>query len=311
MAVATGIAAAVVLPPACSEANPIARVLRPATTTTAEPRLAPIAPYVPLEGEPVPAAKQAAADILQAIGTYERGAGTLEAARARLVARGFDPALADGGLGLLGPTQAAAVDIVYPQLGGLTATSSSVMVVARQRTLRDRQESAVTRTIDVRLTRAAETWTPVAIASLGGDPVAVPADASPLVTSVLANPRLDLPDSARWDIAAGRTGTKLLQLLMDLSVEHELRVVVLASGHPPSVFGRRAVSNHTRGRAVDIWAVDGAPVITQRDPAGPLPALVRRILAMGVTELGSPFALGRGSFSDTVHQDHLHLGFDA
>lgn len=308
-----GVAAATafVALPACEGArSTFAPPPPPTTTTTAEPRLDPVVPYQPLVGEPVPTAKQAAADVLQVIGTYERGDGTLALARARLAARGFPPALADSAGVLLDPGQAAAVDVVYPQLGGLTATSASVMTVIRQRVLRARVESAVSRTVDVRLERTGETWAPVALASMGGDPVAVPAGASALARSVLDNPNLDLPDSARWDIAAGRIDTKVLQLLSDLAAEHQLRVTVLASGHPPAVFGRRLTSNHTRGRAVDIWAVDGTPVIQQRDPAGPLGTLVRQLRQRGVTELGAPFALA-GSFSDTVHQDHLHLGFDA
>ena len=296
--------------PACERARSTLRPPPPTTTTTAEPRLDPVTAYQPLAGEPVPTAKQAAADVLQVIGTYERGEGTLALARARLEARGFPPSLADGAGVLLDPGQAGAVDVVYPQLGGLTATSASVMTVIRQRVLRDRVESAVSRTVDVRLQLTGDAWSPVALASMGGDPVAVPPDASPLVRAVLDNPNLDLPDSARWDIASGRTGARVLQLLNDLSAAHQLRVTVLASGHPPAVFGKRNMSNHTRGRAVDIWAVDGTPVLEQRDPNGPLGALVRQLRGQGVTELGAPFALA-GSFSDTVHQDHLHLGFDA
>lgn len=280
------------------------------TTTTAR-RLPAPSPYVPAPGEPVPEAKQRAADVVQAIGTYERGQGTVPAAQARVAALG--PAtLADGAAPLLVPDAQATVEIVYPQLGGLTATEASVMVVARQRLLRDDEETEVTRTIDVRLALEAGVWKPTSIESFGGEPPAAPAP-SPLGQAVLDNEAIDLPDSARWDIEAGIVDDRVLQLMLDLAATNRYGVVTLASGHPVNVFGSTRTSNHTRGRAVDIWSVDDQPVVLQRAVGGPLHALVSRLLAeTPLTEVGSPWDLdpvGRPSFTDTVHQDHLHLGF--
>lgn len=282
-----------------------------AETTTTEARLPAPPPYQSLPGEPAADAKKLAADLLQAIGTYEEGAGTVSGAEARLAGIA-DPALAQVASPLLAPDAQAAVEIVYPQLGGLTDTQASIMVVARQRLLRDGAESSVTRTIDVRLARSAAGWAATSIESLGGEPPASPAP-SALGQAVLGHDAIDLPDSARWDIEAGMVDDRVLQVLLDLAAEHQLGVVTLASGHPYNVFASQSVSNHTRGRAVDIWSIDGQAVLLQRDPAGPLHALVTRLLAgSGLTEVGSPWDLdpvGGPSFTDTVHQDHLHLGF--
>ena len=293
-------------PPA--SANGTSRPRAPSTTAST---LAPSAPYAPLPGEPLADAKRAAAELLQTIATYPRGEGTLEGAKARLAQRNLAPQLADPAGSLLVTDAASAADVVYPQLGGMTATDASVMVVLRQRLHERNTTRAVTRTIDVRVRRSGASWAVSAIASLGGDPVDPPPTLSDAARRVLADSRIEMPDSARWDIAAGRVAPRVVDLVADLATRHRLSITVFASGHPPNVFHRRSLSNHTRGRAVDIWGVDGRPVLEQRDPAGPLAALVKELIAAGVNELGSPFAFGSGSFTDTVHQDHLHLGFDA
>lgn len=284
----------------------------PSTTTTTEVTLPPPTPYQPLDGEPAPDAKKVASDALQAVGTYDEGAGTVAGAVQRLGALG-DPAAVDAAAGLLVPDASSTVEIVYPQLAGLTDTQASVMVVARHRLLREGEETSVTRTVDVRLVRGQAGWTVSTFASLGGDPVPAPA-ISPSARAVLDSDAIDMPDSARWDIEAGRIDDRVLDLLLEIAEKHTLSVAVFASGHPLNVFGSASVSNHTEGRAVDIWAVDGVAVVSQRDPAGALHALVSELVASeAVTELGAPWDLDAGagvSFANTVHQDHLHLAFD-
>lgn len=283
------------------------------STTTEAPRLAPPERYVPLPGEPGPEVKQLASDVLQSIGTYEIGGGTAAAAMERLAGRGSS-AVVDAAAPLLLPAAASAVEIVYPQLAGLTEADAAIMVVFRHRVLVAGEEEVAMRTADVRLVRGSAGWSVSTIASLGGNPVSV-GTLSPSAQAALNSDRLELPDSARWDIEAGRIDDRLLDLLTRIAVDHSLSVTVLATGHPYNVFGTKLVSNHSVGRAVDVWAVDGVPVVSQRDPAGPLQALVAQLLADGVTELGSPWDLdgpGNGSsFTNTVHQDHLHLAFDA
>ena len=203
--------------------------------------------------------------------------------------------------------------IHYPQMAGLAGERAAVMVVTRLRWRQGGAESAEVRTIDVRLARSASTWRVVDIASLGGDPVEVPAQVSPAARRVLDHSRIELPDSAVWDIAAGRISEKVLTTLADLADAHDVKVAVLSSGHPVNVFGLNRTSNHIRGRAVDVWYLDG-PVVERRDPAGPLRPVLQDLLARGVTELGAPFDVDAGAganFANLVHQDHLHIGYDA
>jgi hypothetical protein len=284
------------------------------STSAPAPSLPPPAAYEPIPGEPVPEAKSLAAMLLQTIGTYPVGEGTAQMAERRLGGT-VDPSVIDAALPLLDPAAASSTEIVYPQLGGLTESEASVMVVFRQRLASATDEWEVTRTADVRLTRTADGWTASAIASVGGDPPPESPPLSAAARAVLATAAIDLPDSARWDIEAGRIDDRVLQLLSGLAEVHTLGVTVLATGHPEHVFGASSISNHTVGRGVDVWSVDGQPVIAQRDAGGPLQALVQQLLdTMATTELGSPWDLdgaGRGaSFTNTVHQDHLHLAFD-
>ncbi|MDE0804850.1 MAG: hypothetical protein OSA99_16200 [Acidimicrobiales bacterium] len=251
---------------------------------------------------------------MQTLGTYPMGAGDVPSASDR-VSTLVDPTGIEAAEPLLVPDAASSVEIVYPQLGGLTPVKSSVMVVFRQTLLRADGEQRVTRTADVRLDRTDGSWTVTSIDSIGGDSPSEPTVVSPAGKSVLDSATIDLPDSARWDIEAGRIDDRILRLLVELARAHTLSVTVLASGHPYNVFEASSVSNHTLGRGVDIWAVDGEPVVLQQHAGSPVQALVQGLLDRGaVTELGSPWDLdGAGSsisFTNTVHEDHLHLAFD-
>lgn len=297
---------------ATGETSTTSMTAAPATTTTAV-TLADPTRYVPLEGEPAADAKQLAADTVQALTTYRLGVAATDVGD-RLVSLGVNPEVATGAVGLLSDDSASTGEIVYPQLGGLTDTQSSVMVVVRQRLLRDGQVRSITRTIDVRLAAVGATWTVTGIASIGGGPPVTPSSVTPVAAEVLASSSIELPDSARWDIQAGLVDDRLLAVLARIATDHTLSVTVLASGHPVNVFDSASVSNHTRGRGVDIWAVDGEPVVAQRDPAGALYRVTAGMLGLGVTELGSPWDLdgpGGAAFTNTVHQDHLHLAFDS
>ena len=283
------------------------------STTTTRVVLSPAAPYRPLAGEPVPELKQMAADALQSIATYEVGGGTVEEVVRRLAGQPVRLDVTAAVTPFLVENASSELDIIYPQLGGLTSSAASMMVVVRHRTLVSDEERAVTRTVDVRLEKGADGWTVSELASTGGE---VPASSAitPIGETTLANPNLDLSDTARWDIEAGRISDPILDALNRLATERRLSVTVLATGHPHNVFGAESVSNHTAGRGVDIWAVDGAPVIDQRSIGSPAYGLVEAALAQGMTEVGSPWDLdgvGKGaSFTNTVHQDHLHFAYD-
>lgn len=282
----------------------------PASTTTSTTLVldAPT-PYLALPSEVEPTLKGVAAAALQALLTYDPGTSSVEAARQRLVASGAPPEIADKAGPVLVAGAQSAPDIVYPQLGGLTSERASVMLVVRQRLLHRGERRTFVRTVDVRLVWRNGRWTVEDIASFGGDAPPSAAELPPSARRVLDHPAIDLPDSARWDISAGRVGEPILALLADLAQRHRLGVTVLASGHPHEVFGTARISNHTRGAAVDLWLVD-TPIVAQREPSGALGALISDLLRRGVTELGAPFDVdgpGGANFTDAVHQDHLHL----
>lgn len=282
------------------------------TTTTTAPLLPPAELYAPATGEVEPDAKAAAAAVLQKVLTYEVDGGTAEEARRRLEGAPAAPEIADRLAPLLRPDSASEADIVYPQLGGFTGTKASIMTVTRLRMLKGANVETVTRTLDVRVENRQGLWTVVDVASLGGDPVARPMVLSDPERVVLDHPQIDLPDSARWDIHAGRIADRVLLVLASIADSQPVGVTVLSTGHPVEVFGTTSVSNHIPGRAVDLWKI-GVPVIDQRQPDGALRPLVQRLLAEGVTELGAPFDLdgpGGANFANLVHQDHLHVAFD-
>ena len=283
-----------------------------AVTTTTAPRLPAALPYAPAPGEVEPEAKLAAAAFLQKVLTYDVGGGTVDQARLRLADTAAGPGVADKLAPLLRAGAAGEADVVYPQLGGFTTTKASIMAVVRLRTLESQEVETVTRTFDIRVEKRQERWTVVDVASLGGDPVPRPATVSAAAAAVLEHPRIDLPDSARWDIHAGRIDDRVLQVLASIADAQPVGVTVLSTGHPIEVFGSSHVSNHIPGRGVDLWKV-GLPVIDQRRPDQPLRPLVERLLAEGVTELGAPFDIDgpRGAnFANLVHQDHLHIAYD-
>ena len=123
-------------------------------------------------------------------------------------------------------------------------------------------------------------------------------------------PGVVLPDSAVADLAAGRVVPVVVTALLELARKYELSVCVFRSGHPEQVFGTGRTSNHTRGRAVDVWAVDGKPVVTMdRVTVGEFLAAAR---ATGADEVGGPIdpdGPGGVHFTDQVHHDHVHIGF--
>ena len=206
--------------------------------------------------------------------------------------------------------------IEYAQLGGHLNGGISIMVVVRQELGTEGVEEydrAETRTMDVRLVRNRYgAWTFDELASAGGEPEDRPADLSPLAASVVDDPRIDLPDSALWDIYSGHTDPALLQVMADIAERTPYAVVVLHTGHPDNVFGTDRVSNHTVGRAVDIHELDSARVIDSHDIASSTYALAEWLASRpDIKELGSPWLIEDAiahTFTNEVHHDHLHIG---
>jgi len=206
--------------------------------------------------------------------------------------------------------------VEYAQLGGRLDGRISIMVVVRQELGVEgsvEPERTETRTMDVRLVRAESgTWEFEEIASAGGQPVERPLDLAPLAASVVDNPRIDLPDSAIWDIYSGHTDHALLQTMLDTADRTPYSVVVLHTGHPHHVFGTPRLSNHTVGRAIDIYKVGSELVIDSHDVTSSLYASSEWLASRSdIKELGSPWRFDDAvahTFTNEVHHDHIHIG---
>ncbi len=279
-------------------------------STTTVPSLPEVTAYTPVAGEPGADAKAAAAEFVERLGTYRVGEGLdlLGSATAGLA----DPAASRQALAPLASDDAEAVsEVVYPQLGGLLTNSASVMTVVRQHVRRGADIVASTRTYDIRVESDGEAWRVVDVVP----PVTLLQGAvSPAATALIAQLGAGLPETAAQDLNSGGVDERLIDLLGRVAGTTKLGVTVFAAGHPADVFGTASQSNHTAGRGVDIWQVGGRSVFEQRgEPSSPARQLVEMALAAGATEVGAPWDVdgpGGASFTNALHQDHLHLAFD-
>jgi hypothetical protein len=258
------------------------------------------------------AAKQVAGAIAEGLTTYETGASPSTVA-ARIVPVGERrDRLAATAAPLVHPGMWSRGTVVYPQLGGMRPDRCSVMVVVRQELgVGEQVEFVETRTLDVRLRKDGDGWVLDHLASAGGTRIARPDDLPAAASSVLDDPRIEIPDSARWDIYRGHTSNVLLELMADLADRTPYGVVVLASGHPHNVFATDRTSNHTVGTAVDVYLLGDTRVIDDRSDGSFTHDTVAWLYEHpSLRSVGSPWALdgvGGSSFTDVVHQDHLHI----
>ena len=264
----------------------------------------------PDSDEVYPNAKRLAAKVAQQLTTYD--AATTPEAAAAAVTKRFDVKpgrVLDAARELVVRDAQSSSTVVYPQLGGMTATAASVMVVVDQALAREDLVELERRTVDVRLRLDGDRWRLDSVNSGGGTAAPRPSTLSASAVTVLGHDSISLTDSARWDIYRGRIDDRLLRLLASAADRHDIAVTTLASGHPRNVFATDLISNHTRGRAVDIFAVDGQEVVEQRAKGSRAFKLTRWLFNQGIPELGSPWALdgpGGRSFTDVVHADHIH-----
>lgn len=210
------------------------------------------------------------------------------------------------------PGAAARSRLVYPQLGGLTDDRISVMVLVEQQIALPDRILIAERTLDIRLRLSGGRWQFERLASAGGVPVPPPGTLSPEAEAVLSDPRIQLPDSARWDIYSGLISPNLLRVMARLAEITPYGVATLSEGHPYEVFGTPRQSDHTRGRAVDIYRIGDSFVIDDRAIGSYTYQIALWLLEQPeIRQIGGPWRIegqpqGR-SFTDIVHQDHLHL----
>ncbi|MCA3748491.1 MAG: hypothetical protein IN808_05045, partial [Rubrobacter sp.] len=139
-----------------------------------------------------------------------------------------------------------------------------------------------------------------------------PEVSDPRVQAILENPNITLTEMARQDLISGIVDPRVLDVVEFAASEHAISISVFATGHPygPTLdaLGYAGYPNsHYFGRAVDIYAVDGAPVSSGNQAAYELAQAIHARFAPA--ELGSPWTFGEGSFSDAMHQDHIHVGW--
>jgi hypothetical protein len=201
--------------------------------------------------------------------------------------------------------------VLYPQLGGLGEEAASVMVVTEQMVGAPEGVRVFIRTLDVRLALDHGAWRFSGLASSGGTTVSSPGPIPQIALTVLNDPRIEMPDSARWDILSGAISPDLLAVMARLAERTPYGVTTLSQGHPFEVFGTDRQSDHTRGRAVDIYRLDQTLVIDDRAEGSFTHQIVKWLYDQPeIRQIGSPWRLegprGR-SFTDRLHQDHLHV----
>ncbi len=148
-----------------------------------------------------------------------------------------------------------------------------------------------------------------AIAVLGGLAAAAP----DLADRVLDDPRVEIYAGGREDIAAARVDPRVLAVIEYLAEAHgQVTVSSIVSGH--RLYSRPGVvSAHVFGRAVDIAAIGGIPVVGNQRPGGVVERAIREILLLPPElqprQVISLFALGGPSFALPDHDDHIHVGY--
>lgn len=291
---------------------PNAPEVHPTTSTPPVASYVDVPPYAVLPGEVEAACKVAAVEALESLLTWRDGDSSREAAERRLSALGVPGAGLATVSRLLGRRSWSSFRVIYPQYGGLAAdlNSASVMITGEQLSPGGPVVSRTSLIADVRLLRQANVWGVKEV--LLPDVPAATSQPTSSARAVLDNARIALPAPARADVEAGLVDDRVLNMLTSMSETWKLSVHVFSSGHPHNVFGTERQSNHTLGRAVDVWALNDVPVIAH-DKADWRTAM-EAAAEYGATEIGGPIDLDsvrgrRPFFSDQVHQDHLHFGF--
>jgi hypothetical protein len=264
--------------------------------------------------ETEPEAKRAAIRLLERLAQWPEGSAGRSAAVSRLrdldIGRRSADRLVDEATPLLGDYSEATVRVVATQYGGLIGTSASVLVAMRQ--WKRRLDDSVVRggsTVDVRLEKVGRQWQVTKLRPSRPGPRTRPEPE--LIRRVVEHRRIHLPPAARADVLAGSLCPLGMKALLDLAREYDIGASVVHSGHPYYVFGTHRLSDHTRKRAFDVWAINGHPIVAPKTSHDLVDGFMRAAVAAGAYNVGGPRQLdGDEFFSDVVHHDHTHIAFD-
>jgi len=130
---------------------------------------------------------------------------------------------------------------------------------------------------------------------------------------LLDDPSISIYSGGRNDIASGKVDVRVLAVISYLHQAFgEVTVTSLISGH--RLYARPGViSAHVYGRAVDIGALGGTPILGHQQPGGVTEQAVRDLLLLPSEvmpkQIISLLGLGGPSFPLADHYNHIHIGF--
>jgi hypothetical protein len=141
---------------------------------------------------------------------------------------------------------------------------------------------------------------------------------SALQRRVLADPKISVHECGKTDIAVGAIDRRVLAVLAYLSAKgYSLMITSLYCGREASITTSGYVSNHSRGQAVDIAAINGEVITAGTQGPGSLTDRVsREVLALQgtmapdevITLMNYPQPAG---FAMGDHDDHIHIGYSS
>ncbi len=300
-------------------------------TVDAVPTLPSMSSFELVDAEKHRKIKQSGVSFLEAILNYKDGDQGFDSAQQRAKRQGvsaYDVQALEDLKPLISSSDATSTSIVYPQLGGLTENEGALIVVLEVTRQSGTKLRTSTLTLDVRMKLFDGIWKVSRIK--GTDNLAetetghsASPGASPGYETLSQDERdfvsaqdIDLPDSAISDILTGDIQPLPLKISNEFAKNYKISVAVLRTGHPRNVFATERVSNHTRGRAIDVWEIDGvaiAELATRPKENNPAYELMSLALEMGADEVGGPWRIATqfgATFSNEVHQDHIHIGVE-
>ena len=132
---------------------------------------------------------------------------------------------------------------------------------------------------------------------------------------VLEDPRIEVYDCGRRDIASGQIDRRVLATLEFLTASGlKPTVSALKCGH--SLYTTSGnISEHSSGSAVDIAAINGIPIVGHQGPGSITDITIRRLLTLqGTMKPHQIISLMTFDGADNTlalpdHYDHIHVGF--